>query len=214
MTMHSIAEPRYATIKKFVTDAVSSGQLKPGDRVLSESALVERFDVSRMTVIRALRDHLIEIRNIAEEIRARGHEYSAVVVRNAAERASRDVAALMGISVGTAMFHSIIVHHESGVPIQLEDRFVLASAAPDYGSVDFSKMTPNEYLMKAAPLERFAHKVRAIMPDAPTRKLLLMDEGEPCLLVERQTWSRSRIVSHARLIHPGSRFEFSDTFVP
>src|SRR3546814_5048745 len=96
--------------------------------------------------------------------------------------------------------------HEAGLPIQLEERFVLASAAPDYGKMDFSQQTPNEYLVKIAPLERVDHTVRALMPDTKARDLLNMKEGEPALLLIRQTWSRSRLVSYARLIHPGSRF--------
>lgn len=238
MGMQVVAEPRYAAIKKYLLDAVSAGELKPGDRVPSESELVAKFDVSRMTVNRALRElkaegvllrvagvgsfvaeprpqgHLIEIRNIAEEIRARGHEYSARVIQNAAEEATAGTAAFLGVSPSTALFHSIIVHHEAGVPIQLEDRYVLAAAAPDYGAVDFTQTTPNEYLMRVAPLERVEHKVHAIMPDTRTRQYLAMSEDEPCLLLTRRTWSQSRIVSYARLSHPGSRFEFSADFTP
>src|SRR3546814_5948375 len=85
------APPRYAAIKQSISNAVRDGSLKPGDRVPSEAELVEKFDVSRMTANRALRElqsagvivrragsgsfiaepkpigHMIEIRNIAEE---------------------------------------------------------------------------------------------------------------------------------------------------
>ena len=236
--MRTAAEPLYATIKKHILEGVHSGDLKPGDKIPSESELVEQFEVSRMTVNRALRElkdegivvrlagvgsfvadpkpvgHLMAVRNIAEEVKERGHEYSALVVKNCAETASKKTAPLLGVSIGTRIFHSMIVHSETGLPIQLEERWVLAALLPEYGSLDFSKMTPNEYLMKAAPLQRVEHKVRAIMPDPATRDLLEMGENEPCLLVIRQTWSRDRIVSHARLTHPASRFEFSDTFTP
>lgn len=232
------AEPRYATIKNYILEAVAAGKLRPGDKVPSEHEFGVMFDVSRMTVNRALRElksdgvlvgvagvgsfiaepkpqgQLIKVRNIADEIRARGHEYSANVIQNASEKASRPIATHLGAAPGTAIFHSIIVHNEAGTPIQLEERYVLAAAAPDYGSIDFSATTPNEYLMRVAPLERVVHKVRAVMPDARARELLMMKEGEPCLLVVRQTWSQSRIVSYAQLLHPGPRFEFSDTFEP
>jgi len=233
---HPIPEPRYAAIKSYVLDAIGSGVLKPGDRLESESQLTRHFGVSRMTAHRALRElqdagviirmpgvgsfvadpsakgHIIEIRNIADEIRSRGHVHFAQVVGNKAQKADRRTAALLGVAPGTALFHSVIVHHEGGVPIQLEDRFVLASAAPDYGRVDFRQTTPNEYLMHVAPLERVDHTVRAILPDALARDLLRVKDSEPCLLLIRRTWSRSRLVSHARLTHPGSRFEFNDSF--
>jgi GntR family histidine utilization transcriptional repressor len=51
------------------------------------------------------------------------------------------------------------------------------------------------------------------MPDARAMELLQMKEAEPALLLIRQTWSRSRVVSYALLTHPASRFEFNDTFL-
>lgn len=233
---HSQPEPRYAAIKKYVLDGISRGELKPGDRVESEAELIKRFNVSRMTAHRALSElrnsgvlvrlpgvgsfvanpsakgHIIEIRNIADEIRSRGHEHSAKVIVNSSQKASRKVAALLGVGVGTPVFHSVIVHREAGIPLQLEERFVLASAAPGYADADFTKITPNQFLTQIAPLERVDHTVRAILPDAATRELLQVEEREPCLLLIRQTWSHSRLVSHARLTHPGSRFEFNDSF--
>src|SRR3546814_2784439 len=49
---------------------------------------------------------------------------------------------------------------------------------------------------KIAPLERVDHTVRALMPDTKARDLLNMKEGEPALLLIRQTLSRSRLVSY------------------
>jgi GntR family histidine utilization transcriptional repressor len=228
--------PRYAAIKQYLTDAVRKGTLKPGDRVPSEAELVARFGVSRMTANRALRElqsagvlirrtgigsfiaepkpigQMIEIRNIADEVRARGHDYRARVIQNVAEKAGTDAASLLEVAVGTRLFHSVIVHHEAEFPIQLEDRFVLASVAPDYGDMDFTQTTPNEYLTRIAPLERVEHRVRAAMPDDRVRRLLGLAEGEPILVMTRRTWSRSRLVSHARLTHPGNRFELSAAF--
>lgn len=230
--------PRYAAIKQFVLESVANGRLQPGDRVPSEHEFVDMFDVSRMTVSRALRDlksegvlvrvtgvgsfiaepkpqlHLIKVRNIADEVRDRGHEYSALVVSNERARASREAADRLSVAIGTPIFHSVIVHHESGCPIQLEDRLVLAAAAPDYAELDFTVTTPNAYLTRVAPIERVVHQVRATMPDERTRELLAMDRGDPCLQMIRQTWSQSQLVSYAQLVHPGSRFEFSDSFEP
>ena len=84
--------------------------------------------------------------------------------------------------------------------------------APDYGSLDFTKMTPNEYLTRIAPLERVEHRVRAMMPNERMRTMLALPQGEPVLQMTRRTWSRSRLVSHAWLTHPGTRFELSAAF--
>ena len=80
--------------------------------------------------------------------------------------------------------------------------------------MDFSRITPNEYLTKTAPLQEAQHILRAVMPDERTRGLLAMKRGEPCLLVMRRTWSGGVIASVARLYHPGSRYEMSGRFRP
>ena len=230
------ASPRYAAIKQSIFDAVRGGQLRVDDRVPSEAELVDQFNVSRMTANRALRElqaagvivrragigsfiaeprpigQMIEIRNIADEIRERGHIYRARVIQNVAERASTETAPLLQVPMGTKLFHSIIVHHEAEFPIQLEERVVLASVAPHYGDMDFTKTTPNEYLTRIAPLERVEHRVCALMPDERTRTMLGLEANEPVLRMTRRTWSRSRLVSHAWLTHPGTRFELSAAF--
>ncbi|MCG2901876.1 histidine utilization repressor, partial [Escherichia coli] len=69
---------------------------------------------------------LIEIRNIAEEVRGRGHAYRARGIYNIEIRADAERAALLEVGLGTRLFHSLIVHHETEFPIQVEERFVLA----------------------------------------------------------------------------------------
>lgn len=233
---HAPPQPRYAAIKDYILGSISRGDLRPGDRIKSEAELIKHFGVSRMTANRALRElqdagvvvrmpglgtfvadasskgHIIEIRNIADEIRSRGHEHSAQVICNEVKKADRKSAPLLGVALGTSIFHSVIVHWEAGIPIQLEERWVLGAAAPGYNEADLSRTTPNEYLTQVAPLERVDHTVRAILPDGPTKELLQIGDAEPCLLLIRQTWSKSRLVSYARLTHPGSRFEFDDSF--
>ena len=58
-------------------------------------------------------------------------------------------------------FHSVILHREDDLPIQLEDRFVIPAEAPTYLDQDFSSETPHNYLMTIAPLGRGEHVVEA-----------------------------------------------------
>ena len=228
--------PRYREIKRFILDAIKSGRLNPGDRVPSEAELTTQFAVSRMTANRALREltaigvvvrragsgtfianvkpigHMIEIRNIAEEVRARGHAYRSRVLLNDTVIADRSSAALLNVRVGTRLFHSLIAHHEAEFPLQLEDRLVLAAAAPGYAKADFTVTTPNEYLTRAAPLEKVEHRVVARVPDEEVRGILGMNRGEPVLVMTRKTWSGGRLVSHAVLTHPADRYELTATF--
>jgi hypothetical protein len=50
------------------------------------------------------------------------------------------------------------------LPVQLEVRWVSPALAPDYLEQDFTKVTPNQYLMRAAPLQKVEYRVEALLP--------------------------------------------------
>ncbi len=230
--------PLYKKIKDHILARIASGEWQPSARVPSENELVKTFDVSRMTTNRALREltaegylervagvgtfvaelkaqsHPLEIHNIAEEIRARGHEYSAAVLKIEEVDAQKDIAQSLNIALGQAVFHSVIVHKEQNIPIQMEDRYVNKAIAPNYGGQDFTVITPYDYLMEIAPLQKAEHVVTAIMPSDEIRHELQMAANEPCLLIKRRTWTNGQVAASARLYHPGSRYELSGRFRP
>jgi GntR family histidine utilization transcriptional repressor len=112
------------------------------------------------------------------------------------------------------VFHLLVVHFENAAAIQLEERFVRASFAPDLLGQDFTQITPSAYLSAIAPLQEAEQAVRAVMPAPAVRENLRMRAGEPCLLVVRRTWAGERPASFARLYHPGHRFELTGHYLP
>jgi len=230
--------PRYRQLKELIIERISNGELRPRDRVPSEHELVQATGVSRMTANRALREldkegyveriagvgtfvadlrvtsHVLEVRNIAEEVRHRGHRHSARVLELARERAGDTVAAGLRIPAGTAVNHALLVHYENDQPIQVEDRYVARDFAPKFLQQDFTAVTPSAYLSGIAPLQEAEHVVRAAMPDDTVRQQLAMDEREACLVVTRRTWANGAPVTFTRLYHPGNRFELTGHYAP
>jgi len=229
--------PRYQQVKAHILGRIQSGELRACDRVPSEQELVRSLGVSRMTAHRALRElagdgylvrqpgvgtfvadharsHLLEVHNIADEIRRRGFSHSATVMTLEALKAGEEIADKLHMPNGSKVFHSLIVHRENGQPIQVENRFVRPAAAPAYLDQDFSVITPNAYLSAAAPLQTVEHTIRAVAPGNRVRRLLNMEPSEPGLLIYRRTWSGGRPVSIAYLHHPGHRYELTGSFNP
>lgn len=226
-------QARYRQVKSHVLERIARGRLRPGERVPSEHELVASLGVSRMTANRALRElaaeghvvrrpgrgtfvadararsHVLEVRNIAAEIRGRGHAHATRVLCLERRAAEPSLAARLELVAGAQVFHSTVVHLENGVPIQLEDRYVSPALAPHYLDADFARVTANEVLSETAPLERVEHVIRAEAADARARAVLEMAPGEPCLVIERRTWSAGRPVSVAWLYHPASRYELT-----
>jgi GntR family histidine utilization transcriptional repressor len=232
----TLPAPLYARVKQFISGKIADGSWPPHHRVPSETELVEELGVSRMTVNRALREltadgllvrmqgvgtfvaepkrnsALYAVNNIAVEIAARGRRHHARVVKSSEEVAGAARAAALDVGEGQRVFHTVIVHYEDDVPIQLEDRYVNAMVAPDYLEQDFTRQTPYEYLSRVAPLTEGEHVVEAVLATPDECALLQIDRGEPCLLIRRRTWSANRVVTSVRLLHPGSMHRLEGRF--
>lgn len=232
------ANPLYIRVKDYIRENIDGGVWEAKARVPSENELIATLGVSKMTVNRALREladegllvrvvgvgsfvaegkiqvHPLEVRNIAEEIAERGHIHRAQVEHLGSEKASGKLASDLSLKAGAQVYHSIILHLENDVPIQLEDRYVNPEVAPDYVNCDFTKTTPAEYLMSNAPLQEVEHIVEAQMPTASIARLLDLAPNEPCLTISRRTWANGRVASGARLYHPGSTYRLGGRFRP
>ncbi len=205
---------KFARIKQYISDRIESGEWVEHSRVPSENQLAELFECSRMTARRALTElvdngvlersqglgtfvaefksqsSMLSIRNIADEIKARGHGYSVQVLELTAIEALAPIAIALGLETGSRVFYSVLVHCEEGLPLQLEERFVNPQLIPDYLQQDFNLQTPHEYLSQVAPLTEARHTIEAIVANEQIRARLTIPASEPCLQILRRTWSR------------------------
>lgn len=223
-------QPLYQQIKDRILERIADGRWRAGTKIPSENQLVKELEVSRMTVHRALRElaqeghvqrvagvgtfasepprhaSLIELRNIADEVRAQGSRHSARLICQRFEDLSADLAERMERPVGTSAAHITLVHSRDGLPIQLEDRWVDPQVVPDFMAVNFVEVTPSEHLLRSIRPQEMEHVVQAVLPDATTCRLLAMPADEPCLRLERRTWNQDRVVTYAVLTYPSSRY--------
>ena len=221
---------KYSQIKSHILTQIRSGEWQENQRVPSENQLAQQFSVSRMTARRALSEltdagvltrtqglgsfvatfksqsSLLEIRNIADEVQERNHQYSCAAVMLESIEALAPIAIALGVEPGATVYHSVLVHYENESPLQVEERFVNPSLAPEYLQQDFSVITPHEYLSQVAPLTEARHTVEAVTPSTQMCEWLNLYNEEPCLQVIRRTWSQQGIVSFARLVSPGSKY--------
>ena len=225
--------PIFQRIKDYLIGEIAAGRWKEGDLVPSEQALVRQFGVSRMTVNRAVREltaeqvltrrqgsgtyvapqkyqaTLLEIRNIADEVRARGHVHASrprVLEQGVAGEA---LAAQFGVAPGATLFHSLIVHDENGQPIQVEDRWVNPACAPAYLQQDYTRITPNEHLMAAAPLQGASYSIEALPAPREVADMLAVAPGAACLVLKRKTTSNGLVASVVTMWHPGHLYKFT-----
>jgi len=233
----SAPAPFYEKVKQAISEKIAAGVWKPHDRIPSEAELVAQFGFSRMTINRALREltdegmlvrlqgvgtfvaepkgesALFAIRSIADEIAARNHQHHCEVLILEETQASAEQALALNVNEGTRIFHSVMVHFENDIPVQIEDRCVNAARVPDYLEQEYTQTTPHAWLSQVAPLTEGEHIVEAVRATLQECEMLRIKEHDPCLLIRRRTWSGSQIVSHARLLFAGDRYRLQGHFM-
>lgn len=226
----------YEQVKAHITRRIQDGTWPAGHRLPSEHELVAQFGISRMTVNRALRElvaqgritrvagvgsfvaenkpqsTLLQIANIENEIRARGHDYGYELLLAERVATSTDVAAWLDLRAGESVFRTLCLHREDGVPVQLEDRFVNPHVVPDFLAQNLAATPPSEYLVRHVPFDQIEHLVDAVLPTPEQAARLSMPAAEPCLLLTRRTWTRGVPVTLVRCLHPASRYRLGSRF--
>jgi GntR family histidine utilization transcriptional repressor len=234
----SSPRPLYQQVKEYILQKINKGEWQAGMKIDSEAELVATTGFSRMTINRALREltaegrltrvqgrgtfvaekkpqsALLEIHSIAREIRERGGTYSCNVHLLQEEKARPDLALAMELEPYTTVYHSVIVHKDNGVPIQLSSRCINPAFAPEYLQQDFTTITPNEYLLSLAPITAVEHVVEALIPEMWIRELLLINSAEPCLALYRKTWVNDVIATYSIFYYPGSRYTLGSRYTP
>lgn len=216
-------------ISRHVIARITSGEWAAGERIPSEAAFMEMFGASRMTVHHALRDltargfllrrsgsgtYVAEPRpyvaeyphlDVIEEIASRGSIHRAEVLHRALAPATAAQAAAFAVAEGTVLFHAVVLHHENGDPLELEDRLIQPQALPDCMSIDLAHKTLFSHLMRVRPYRQGQETVRAALCSPEEQAILRLPPGTPCLEVTRRTWSDEGVVTVARMLRSGER---------
>jgi|TARA_B100000809_G_scaffold205202_1_gene206853 GntR family histidine utilization transcriptional repressor len=230
--------PLYQQIKSAITEKIRGGEWQPGQMIPSENQLAEELGASRMTINRPLRElsaegllrrvhgvgtfvaepprqaHLIELRSIADEIRQYGKTHRSKLLSLRKVRAGKEIGQRMEVKAGATVFRVIMIHYQDDVPIQLESRHVNPDLVPEFLQVDFTSITPTDYLISQLRPEELEHIVQAIMPDDFLATQLSIPLTEPCLKLRRRTWKGGRIVTSVDLVYPSSRYELGARYLP
>jgi GntR family histidine utilization transcriptional repressor len=177
-----------------------------------EGRLVRRQGVGTFVIDRKPLAGLLEVRSIADEIARAGGRHGAQVHILAREQAPDWAAEALGLARRSDAFHSLLVHLNNHVPVQLAERWVNPAVAPHYLEQDFTQITPNQYLMEVAPIQEAQHVLEAVLPDRDAQRLLQIGPHEPCLLLNRRTWALGMAATQNRFIYPGSRYRLGGRF--
>ena len=225
--------PLYHQLKTALLREIEAGRWRPGDRLPTEDALIQRFAVSKITVRQALRDLAQlgyirreqgrgtfvqgapleegprELKSFTSEMRAHGLLATSRVLEQGIVDASAEIAERLGIPEESPVFRLSRLRLADGEPMGLQTASIAMSLVPHIERLSFAEGSLYEVLASRYALypagARETHQAVS-MPDdiAP---LLRAPAGSPALAAERLTrLGDGRPLEYAHSIMRGDRY--------
>lgn len=226
--------PLYAEVKEGIRDMIERRGLKPGDRLPAEHELIRRFRVSRLTVVRAVRDLQVEglvarhqgrgtfvarsgvqvdlqrLKSFTEDMRVRGLRPGGRILEWSTIPVPTDVAQAFRAKRATPVLRIVRLRYANGEPIGIHESFL----APDLTIPrDALERAGSLYIVLATThrlrLEEADETIAAVTATTGEARLLEVPRGAPLLRVERISYSQTRQpVEVARMLYRGDRYQY------
>ncbi len=231
--------PIYEQIRRAIAAPIVAGRWRPGRRIPSEMELTKAFKASRMTVNRALtalaaEGLIVRWRRRGSFVAERAVELVGVrdLGHRRGDRAQRPRLRLRAAGarapwspmptwqptwtwpLGTPLLALTCRHSADGEVVQLEHRLHQSRRRAAGRQRSFDAIAPGRWLLDHVPWSEAEHTIRAEAADARTARLMHVERGAACLVIERRTWQGRKAITLARLVHPGARHALTGRFRP
>jgi GntR family transcriptional regulator len=201
----------YERISEDIRKQIDTGSLLPADRLPAETALAERYGVTRMTVRHALsslvdggyvyrrhgvgtfvadparRRSLNRLRSFAEELREAGRDVSTRILERAVVRGEGEVAADLGLAAGEELIFLARLRLVDGEPAAVQESWVPRRLCPGLEQeplADGSLYRTLEQRFGIVPLYA-DQRIFAVAAHAALAATLEVPVGSPLLQTER-----------------------------
>jgi len=211
----------YQRILNDIRAKIVSGEWPPGYRIPFEHELTLQYGCSRMTVNKAMSQlaksglierrrrsgsfvrrprsqaAILEIHDIRTEVEALALPYRyALAVRKERQGTAADTE-LFGPDRPKRLLELKCMHLANERPFCIEERLISLDAVPEAASERFVEIAPGPWLIGRVPWSSAEHRISAAAANPEIAAALDIDDGAPCLVIERRTWSADRPVTHA-----------------
>ena len=207
--------PLYSKVEEVLASEIARGDLQPGDRLPSEDELLSRFDVSRITVRRAIQNliqrGMVEIRRgrgtfvlapvisqeltrltgFVEDMDAHGRNASARVLSHGVVAANAAVARQLRISKGTRVMRIERVRLADSIPMSFDETYLPLEIGKQIVSNNL-RIKPIFALLEekyGIPLTEAEYRLEAAPAPARVAAALAITEGFPVFRIERTSFT-------------------------
>jgi len=203
--------PLHEQISSWLGDRIRGGEFQPDEQLPSENELCREFDVSRLTVRRALQtleaegfiyrrqglgsfvsdrrvsQGLVRLTDFAQDMRRAGLEASSQILHRAHEPASAGVAQWLGLPLGTLVLRLDRLRLGDGEPIALDRTWLPPYYAQLLEGHDLTTDTIYGILEREyqIPVYSGRYRITATSAAPDVAESLSVGQGEALLLIER-----------------------------
>jgi GntR family transcriptional regulator len=220
----------YQQLQRALRKAIEIRLLAPEDALPAERDLAADFNVSRITVRKALDGLVAEgllvrrqgsgnfvsarvhknfsmLTSFSEDMRARGRAPHSVWLKRAAGTVNPEEALALRLSPGTPVYRFNRIRYADEAPMAIEYATVVASALPSLEAVDTSLYEALEQTGHRPA--RALQRLRAVLLTQDQAELLQAKPGDAGLLVERLgSLADGRAVEFSQSFYRGEIYDF------
>jgi len=225
--------PIYFQIQTQLLHKIQSGQLRAGDALPSEEELGRIFDVSRMTARHALQalksqgfasrhkgqgtfvsqprveKDIAHLSGFTAEMHALGMKPTSRILQAETIPAEADVAARLGIPLGSPIFHLRRLRLADNVPVAIEEVWLSQQLFPGIEKLDFVRLSLYQTLREQYGIRvtRADEVLEARSASRREAELLQIAPRSSLLVMSRTLWSADgKPVESAHSLYRGDRY--------
>ncbi|GAB5491285.1 MAG: GntR family transcriptional regulator [Phototrophicaceae bacterium] len=230
------SKPLYEQIKDYILHHILTGEWEANSRIPSERALAEKFEVSRVTVGKAVKElvhsgHLyvqigkgtyindapmkqqIEtLTSFTEEMNVRGQKTTSRVISASIKKPDDETAKTLNIPTDMSVMELRRVRYVGQRPMAIECTSVIASLCPDIlDNNDFTHESLYSVLQEDYDV-RLIYADQTFEARVATKEesqLLEISDGAPVLAIYRVTYNDKQIpCEEVKSVYRGDRYKF------
>ena len=189
------------------TYAVSRHTVREALRRLREAGVLESARGRTTQVRRGIEQPLGSLYSLFREVESRGMSQASRVLALRTEQET-EVAAALGLAADADLFHLERVRMADDEPLAHDRVWLPADLGAPLLEADFTHSALYDELAARAGVRLTGgrERITAVLPDADTRALLRLPDGEACLRVERTGLLGKRMVEHRVTVVRGDRY--------
>ncbi len=226
----------YARVEAVIAGEIADGDLKAGDQLATEDDLIARFEVSRITVRRAIQNlvnrglvevrrgkgtfvaapkitqELTELSGFVEDMHALGRKPTARVISKEVVTADANVAGHLALTRGERVVRIRRVRLADGVPMSFDETYLPLRLGKKIITNNL-KIEPIFSLLErkyGVPLIEAEYKLEAVAAEAEVATALRVKQGSPIFRIERTSYSTGNLpVDYEKLYYRGDLVRFA-----